>query len=50
MRCPECNKNVYSHHQKINKLGTEIERVYCCKKCHYVFYTAERIIERMNKE
>ncbi len=24
MRCPKCNNNVYSHHQKINKSGTEI--------------------------
>ena len=21
MRCPKCNSNVYSHHQKINKAG-----------------------------
>lgn len=46
MRCPECNKNVYSHHQEINKSRTEIKRVYACIKCHYVFYTIERIIEK----
>lgn len=45
MRCPECNKNVYSHHQEINKARTEIKRVYMCRKCNCVFYTLERIVE-----
>lgn len=45
MRCPECNKNVYSHHQEINKSRTEVKRTYYCKKCECVFYTIERIIE-----
>lgn len=45
MRCPKCNKNVYSHHQEINKARTEIKRVYMCRKCECVFYTIERIVE-----
>lgn len=45
MRCPKCNSNVYSHHKKINKSGTEIKRCYACRKCKYVFETIERIIE-----
>ena len=45
MRCPECNKNVYSHHQEINKARTEVKRTYYCKKCEYLFYTIERIVE-----
>ena len=45
MRCPECNSNVYSHHQKINKLGTEIKRHYGCRKCHCQFETIERLID-----
>lgn len=45
MRCPKCNKNVYSHHQEINKARTEIKRVYMCRKCNCVFYTLERIVE-----
>ncbi len=49
MRCPKCNKCVYSHHQEINKSGTEIKRVYACLKCHYVFYTIERIIDTDTK-
>ena len=32
MRCPKCSNNVYSHHQKINKSGTEIKRNYACRK------------------
>lgn len=44
MRCPECNSNVYSHHQKINKSGTEIKRNYGCRICHCQFETIERII------
>lgn len=46
MRCPECNKNVYSHHQEINKARTEIKRVYICRKCRCVFYTLEHIVEK----
>lgn len=45
MRCPECNKNVYSHHQEINKARTEVKRTYYCTKCERVFYTIERIVE-----
>ena len=45
MRCPKCNTNVYSHHQKINKSGTEIKRDYACRKCKYVFETIEQIIK-----
>ena len=45
MRCPKCNSNVYSHHQKINKSGTEIRRNYACRKCKYVFETIEQVIE-----
>ena len=45
MRCPECNKNVYSHHQEINKPRTEIKRIYVCRKCNCVFYTIEHIVE-----
>ena len=45
MRCPKCNSNVYSHHQKINKSGTEIKRDYACRKCKYVFETIEQIIK-----
>lgn len=26
MRCPKCNKNVYSHHQEINKARTEVKK------------------------
>ena len=44
MRCPKCNSNVYSHHQKINKSGTEIKRDYACRKCKYVFETIEKIV------
>lgn len=44
MRCPKCNSNVYSHHQKINESGTEIKRDYACRKCKYVFKTIELII------
>ena len=39
MRCPKCNKNMYSHHQEINKSRTEV------KKCECLFYTIERIVE-----
>ena len=46
MRCPKCNSNVYSHHQKINKAGTEIRRDYACRKCKYVFETIERIVAK----
>lgn len=49
MRCPKCNSNVYSHHQKINKSGTEIKRDYACRKCKYVFETIEQIIEKKVK-
>lgn len=45
MRCPECNKNVYSHHQEMNKPRTEIKRMYRCRKCNCVFSTIERIVE-----
>lgn len=45
MRCPKCNKNVYSHHQEINKARTEVKRTYYCKKCECLFYTIERIVE-----
>lgn len=45
MRCPKCNNNVYSHHQKINKSGTEIKRDYACRKCKCVFKTIEQIIK-----
>ena len=45
MRCPKCNGNVYSHHQKINKYGTETKRYYNCRKCKYTFETIERIIK-----
>ena len=45
MRCPKCNNNVYSHHQKINKSGTEIKRYYACSKCKHVFETIEQIIK-----
>ena len=45
MRCPKCNKNVYSHHQEINKSRTEVKRTYYCKKCECIFYTIERIVE-----
>ena len=44
VRCPKCSNNVYSHHQKINKSGTEIRRNYACRKCKYVFETIERVI------
>ena len=44
MRCPKCNSNVYSHHQKINKSGTEIKWNYACRKCKYVFETIKQII------
>lgn len=49
MRCPKCNNNVYSHHQKINKSGTEIKRNYGCLKCKYVFETVEQIIKTDKK-
>ena len=49
MRCPKCNSNVYSHHQKINKSGTEIKRDYGCRKCKYVFQTIEQIINTAKK-
>ena len=42
--CPKCSNNVYSHHQKINKYGTEIKRNYACRKCKYVFETIKQII------
>lgn len=45
MRCPKCNSNTYSHHQKINESGTEIERYYACRKCKCVFKTIERITD-----
>nr|DAZ47205.1 MAG TPA: Transcription factor S-II (TFIIS) [Caudoviricetes sp.] len=45
MKCPKCNSNVYSHHQKINKSRTEIVRDYGCHKCKYVFQTVERVID-----
>ena len=45
MRCPKCNSNVYSHHQKINKSGTEIKRDYACRKCKCVFETIEQIVK-----
>ena len=45
VRCPKCNSNVYSHHQKINKSGTEIKRNYACRKCRYIFETVEQIIK-----
>ena len=45
MRCPNCNKNTYQYHKKINKSGTEIERDYHCLKCNHVFKTIERIID-----
>lgn len=50
MRCPKCNSNVYSHHQKINKVGTEIMRDYGCRKCKCMFRTIERIIDTVNKK
>ena len=50
MRCPKCNSYVYSHHQKINKSGTEIKRDYCCRKCKYVFQTIERISDPVDFE
>ena len=50
MRCPKCNSNVYSHHQKINKSGTEIKRNYACRKCKYVFETVEQIIKTDKEE
>ena len=46
MRCPKCNSNVYSHHQKINKSGTKIKRNYFCHNCKYAFETTEQIIEK----
>lgn len=46
MRCPKCNSNVYSHHQKINKFGTKIKRNYFCRNCNYAFVTTEQIIEK----
>lgn len=46
MRCPKCNSNVYSHHQKINKSGTEIRRNYACRKCKYMFETVESIVDK----
>lgn len=49
MRCPKCNSNAYSHHQKINKSGTEIKRDYACRKCKYVFETIEQIVENDKK-
>ena len=49
MRCPKCNSNVYSHHQKINKSGTEIKRDYACRKCKYVFETIEQIVKNDKK-
>ena len=50
MRCPKCNNVVYSHHQKINKSGTEIKRNYACRKCKYVFETVEKIIKTDKEE
>ena len=50
MRCPKCNNVVYSHHQKINKSGTEIKRNYACRKCKYVFETVEQIIKTDKEE
>mgnify|MGYP003026990177 CR=1 FL=1 len=50
MRCPKCDSNVYSHHQKINKSGTEIRRNYACRKCKYVFETIEQVIEADKEE
>ena len=50
VRCPKCNNVVYSHHQKINKSGTEIKRNYACRKCKYVFETAEQIIKTDKEE
>lgn len=49
MRCPKCNSNARSYHQKINKSGTEIKRNYYCRKCKYVFETIEQIIETNKK-
>ena len=50
VRCPKCNSNVYSHHQKINKSGTEIKRNYACRKCKYLFETVEQIIKTDKEE
>ena len=50
VRCPKCNNVVYSHHQKINKSGTEIKRNYACRKCKYVFETVEQIIKTDKEE
>ena len=50
VRCPKCNNVVYSHHQKINKSGTEIKRNYACSKCKYVFETVEHIIKTDKEE
>lgn len=45
MRCPKCERHASPYSQRINKYGTEVKRMYYCKKCERVFYTIERIIE-----
>lgn len=45
MRCPECERYVGPYSQRVNKYGTEVKRMYFCKKCERVFYTIERIVE-----
>lgn len=45
MRCPKCNKIVYSHHQKTYKSGTGIMRYYACRYCKHKFETFEYILE-----
>lgn len=45
MKCPKCGKNVYSHHQKIDKTKTKITRYYRCRKCDCMFITLEQIVE-----
>lgn len=45
MRCPKCGKNVYSHHQEINKSKTKITRLYGCRYCPCKFRTVEKIVD-----
>lgn len=45
MKCPKCGKNVYAHHQEMNKTKDIVTRYYGCRNCHYKFRTVEKIVE-----
>lgn len=50
MRCPKCGKNVYAHHQEINKTKDIVTRYYGCRNCHYKFRTVEKIVEESEEK